>query len=83
MCRRRAEQELAGLGDPTLGEWHEWSGAVYHLRRRLTAAEQVHVGPVVDVRRTDEARRRAAGLPSRLLAHIPPYVVQDEIGDLP
>lgn len=75
----QAERELQGLGDPALGEWRESSGWVFHLRRRLNAAEQVHVGPVLDVRGTDEARRRARQL-GRFLRHVPPEVLADEIG---
>lgn len=81
LCERRAEKELAGLGDPTLGEWREWTGRAFHLKRRLTSDEQARVGPVLDIRRTVEAARRAAALGSRLnLA--PPEVLADEVGDL-
>jgi hypothetical protein len=79
LCRARAERALAGLGDPTLGEWHEWSGAAYHIRRRLTGLEQVRVGPVVDIRRTGEAARRAAALGARL-RYVPPEVLAEEVG---
>lgn len=82
MCRRRAEQELASVGDPSLGEWREWSGYAYHLRRRLTAAEQERVGPVVDVRLTEEARRRALAL-GHLLTLVPSGILHGEVGDLP
>lgn len=57
-----ALDELAGVGDPTLGEWHEWTGKAYHVRRRLTPEEQQSVGPVVDVRRTEEGFGRARAL---------------------
>jgi hypothetical protein len=52
--RKLAEAALAGAGDPRLGEWHEWTGRAYHLRRRLTEREQALVGPVVDCRGTGE-----------------------------
>lgn len=80
MCERRARQALDAVGDAHLGEWLEWSGAAFHLRRRLTAAEQRHVGPVVDIRGTPEAQRRAAALPSRLLRFVPDFVLAEEIG---
>lgn len=53
-----AEKVLDGVGDATLGEWREWTGRAYHLRRRLSATEQAVVGEVVDVRGTPEAERR-------------------------
>ena len=49
---------LEGIGDATLGEYHEWSGRAYHLRRRLSVDEAALIGPVVDVRGTPEAELR-------------------------
>lgn len=49
---------LDGYGDATLGEWPEFTGRAFHLRRRLTATEQRQVGDVLDVRGTPEAERR-------------------------
>lgn len=72
-------QALDGLGDPALGEWHEWSGAAYHIRRRLTEAEQAGIGPAVDVRGTPEAVRRVAAL-GGLLRFAPPEVLASEMG---
>lgn len=74
-----ALQQLDGLGDAELGEWHEWSGTAYHLRRRLTPAEQAGVGDVVDIRGTDEARARARAL-GPVLRALPPQVLLDELG---
>lgn len=62
-----------------MGEWREWSGRAFHLRRRLSAREQRDVGPVVDVRGSDEARRRAQRL-GPWLAYAPAEVLADEIG---
>jgi hypothetical protein len=56
--REEALKVLHGVGDPSLGEWHEWSGVAYHIRRRLTEREQTRVGDVVDVRGTPEGTRR-------------------------
>lgn len=53
--------------------------AIVHLRRRLTTTEAVTIGPVLDVRRTPEAARRAAQLGERL-ALIPPDVLAEEVG---
>lgn len=78
MCRSRAERALAGLGSPRLGEWREWSGTAYHIRRRLTPTEQRHVGPALDIRRTPEAAARAQTL-GRLLTLVPPEVLADEL----
>jgi hypothetical protein len=46
---------LYGVGDSALGQWEEWTGSAYHIRRRLTPAEQELVGPAVDIRNTQEA----------------------------
>lgn len=50
---------LEGVGDAALGEWTEFTGYAFHVRRRLSAAEQSVIGPVVDIRGTPEARWRA------------------------
>lgn len=84
MCQRRAEQALAGLGAPELGEWREWTGKAYHMRRRLTAVEEQRVGPAVDIRRTPEAARRVAALGAMLelvLELVPPHVLAEELGE--
>lgn len=51
---------LKGVGDARLGEWDEYTGFAYHIRRRLSVSEQRSVGPVVDVRGTPEGARRMA-----------------------
>ena len=56
--RRAARKALGGVGDEELGEWTEFTGFCFHLRRRLSAEEQIIVGEVVDVRGTPEALRR-------------------------
>ena len=76
-----AERQLAGVGDASLGEWREWTGRAFHLRRRLSLREARRVGPVVDVRGTDDARRRALKL-GPLLRLAPPEVLADELGPL-
>jgi hypothetical protein len=57
---------LEGYGAPEAGEWLERTAKAVHLRRRLSAAEEARVGPVVDVRGTPEARRRVAAVWDRL-----------------
>jgi hypothetical protein len=79
MCQRRALAELDGLGDATLGEWHEWSGSAYHVRRRLRPDEQQTIGPAVDVRGTPEAQRRVAELGPRI-RYVPPQILAAELG---
>lgn len=66
--RAAALDELAGVGDPELGEWHEWSGYAHHVRRRLTPAEAATVGPVRDIRGTYEATKRLAAVRRHLPA---------------
>lgn len=78
--RRMADRVLDGVGDARLGEWAERHGA-FHLRRRLSAKEALTVGPVIDVRRTDEAIRRAAPLAELgLFAHAAADVLEEELG---
>jgi len=54
-------------------------GRAFHVRRRLSAVEQRQVGPVMDIRGTDEARARAAML-GGLLRLAPSEVLDEEIG---
>lgn len=56
--RRYAFAALAGVGAAQLGEYEEYSGRAFHLRRRLSLTERALVGEVVDVRGTPEAERR-------------------------
>lgn len=78
--RRMANKVLDGVGDARLGEWEEQHRAL-HVRRRLTAAEQLRVGPVVDVRRTAEAITRAAPLAEAgILELVDPLVLEEELG---
>lgn len=72
-------RQLRGVGDPAAGEWREWTGRAFHLRRRLSTREATSVGPVVDVRGTAEAHRRAQRLGDRL-RFAPPEVLADELG---
>jgi len=75
---RQAERQLQGVGDASLGEWREWSGKAFHIRRRLTEREQRTVGPVMDIRRSDEATLRASRL-GPLLRLASPEVLADEL----
>jgi hypothetical protein len=81
VLQSEAERQLAGVGDASLGEWLEVTGKAVHIRRRLTEREQRAVGPVVDIRGSDEARMRAARLGPRLRL-APPEVLAEEIGRL-
>jgi hypothetical protein len=55
-----ALDELAGVGDATLGEWRELGNVAVHLRRRLTPVEAAigQIAAVVDVRGTPEFTTR-------------------------
>jgi hypothetical protein len=55
-----ARLALKGVGDARLGEWEQYTGFAFHIRRRLTPREQRSVGAVVDVRGTPEEERRMA-----------------------
>ena len=70
------------MGDVSLGEWREWSGKAFHIRRRLSQVEQESVGPVVDIRRTPEALMRARRL-GPMLRLAPAEVLEEEIGLVP
>jgi hypothetical protein len=81
---RMAGRVLDGVGDGRRGEWTHRLGAFHHLRRRLAAAEEATVGPVVDVRCTPEAVRRSGPLAELgLLALVPGEVLADELGFKP
>lgn len=77
--RRMARKVLDGVGDRMMGEWEEWTGRAFHIRRRLAPWEQASVGPVVDIRGTDEARTRALVLGDRL-SLAPAEVLAEELG---
>lgn len=56
--RASALDALRGVGNATLGQWEEWTGRFYHIKRRLTFDEQPKVGNTLDVRGTPEALKR-------------------------
>lgn len=63
VLRTYAFEALAGVGAALLGQWEEFTGYAFtgyafHLRRRLTEAEQTAVGDVVDIRGTPEQEKR-------------------------
>lgn len=62
-ARALAYAELEGVGDAALGQWEERFFA-FHLRRRLSEAEQQVVGPAVDIRGSKEEWRRYKTLPA-------------------
>lgn len=70
---------LEGVGDPALGQWEDWTGRAYHVRRRLTAEECAGL-EVVDVRGTDEAVRRFAAVRRFLPASRLPMAMQEVSG---
>lgn len=52
-------------------QWEQDRSGAYHVRRRLTAEEQVLVGEAIDIRGTTEARERLA----RALPLLPPPAI--------
>lgn len=63
--KQLARMFLTGVGDESLGEWEETGErGVFHLRRRLSEAEQAEFGipSVRDVRGTPEYEQRLLGL---------------------
>lgn len=75
-CARAA---LEGVGDIALGEWEDWTGRAFHVRRRLTEEERAGL-EVVDVRGTDEAWRRLATVRRFLPAFQLPMAQQEAAG---
>ena len=71
-CFEIADRELRGVGDATLGQWHEVGDMAVHLRRRLTEKEMRFAGiaSVVDVRGTDDATTRIR----RMRPFLPPQL---------
>jgi hypothetical protein len=71
ICARR---ELRGVGAAALGEWTARGRIAYHLRRRVTPAELRFAGldGVVDVRGTDEHRRRV----DAMRPYVPPALAR-------
>lgn len=64
IARKYALRALDGIGDAMLGQW-EHDRAAYHVRRRMSIAEQVRAGLAMrDVRHTPEARERVKQLMS-------------------
>ncbi len=68
--QRVALDALQGVGSVALGQWEEWTGTYYHVRRRLTREEQKQVGNMLDVRGTAEAIKRHAAVQCYLPAHM-------------
>lgn len=77
--RSLAMDALAGVGDETLGQWEEWTGRAFHVRRRLRNKEQEGIGQAVDIRGTAEGRNR---INAAMIAcpHVPLEMFAEEIG---
>lgn len=78
MCEGRALETLLGLGAAHAGEWREWTGSAFHIRRRLTKAEARGL-ELRDIRRTVEAHRRLAAMPVHIIAKIPQWALAQEV----
>jgi hypothetical protein len=53
-----ARDVLSDYGDSNLGEWIEDRPTAFHLRRRLSSAEEETTGCAMDLRGTAEAQKR-------------------------
>ena len=73
-----ARQGLRGVGDASLGEWHEQGASgIYHMRRRLSDAERERwpdVREMRDIRGTAEESKRTAALRAAFPAALPPRI---------
>jgi hypothetical protein len=77
--RRIALKALEGVGDEALGQWEEWTGKAFHIRRRLSNEEQLLTGDAIDIRGTSEAIRRVYELPTQTLAMLPAELLNAEL----
>jgi hypothetical protein len=77
--RECALAALEGVGDASLGEWEDWTGRAFHVRRRLTDAECAGL-TVLDIRGTPEAHRRFAVVRRFLPASQLPMAVSEASG---
>lgn len=77
-----AKKALRGVGEPLRGQWIERGERAMHVRRRLSRAEQMHVGDVRDLRQTEEGWTRLRAV----VDVIPPQARQgalEEIQEIP
>lgn len=58
ILRQYALDALRDVGDETSGQWEEYTGKAFHIRRRLTLEEQSSIGEAIDIRGTREAMNR-------------------------
>ncbi len=56
--RKYAFEALENVGDASKGQWEEYTGFIFHLRRRLNDKEHVQVGDAIDIRGTPEQEKR-------------------------
>lgn len=66
LLREIALKELDGVGDAGIGQWEEWTGTAFHIRRRMRPSEQEQVGKPIDIRGTKEFDRRVKALRKRI-----------------
>lgn len=66
VLRDIALKALDGVGDAALGQWEEFSGVAFHIRRRLRPSEQELVGRAIDIRGTKEFNRRVKAIRKRV-----------------
>jgi hypothetical protein len=75
-----AREILDGYGDATIGEWTEDRPNAFHLRRRLSCAEQLTVGNAIDLRGTPEALERFKRIADTIPQELTPLAME-ELGE--
>ena len=70
--RQVAIKALRQVGDATRGQWEEWSGFAYQIKRRMTPQEEVlaRIDALRDIRGTEEENARYDAV-QKLYPHIP------------
>jgi hypothetical protein len=72
----KARTALAGVGDRRY-EWVDWTGYAFHVRRRLTDAEAAGIDAVLDLRGTEEGRRRLRAIEAQLSPEMRRFALQE------
>lgn len=72
--RRYVLDALEGVGNASLGQWMEWTGQYYHVRRRLSYKEQQSIGEAMDIRGTDEATERRKAVECYIPSHMKGWI---------
>lgn len=74
LLRTGAFDALKGIGDESRGQWEEWTGKIYHVKRRLSRQEQRQTGDARDIRGTREAQKRRAAVQRYIPPDFPDWI---------